>query len=114
MSCDHLYEGFGLPTGEAMACGVAVVSSNGGALPEVVGDAGVLEPAANATALKYAIADLLDNDDKREELGRRGRDRILNNFCWNLAAMQMTDYYHQVLEPETEAPHESFELEQVA
>ena len=71
-------------------------------------------PAANATALKYAIADLLDNDDKREELGRRGRDRILNNFCWNLAAMQMTDYYHQVLETETAASHKPFEFERVA
>ena len=46
-----VYEGFGLPAGEAMACGVPVVSTDGGALPEVVGDAGVIVPAKSAEAL---------------------------------------------------------------
>ncbi|HAK63578.1 MAG TPA: glycosyltransferase family 1 protein, partial [Alphaproteobacteria bacterium] len=46
-----LYEGFGFPAGEAMACGVPLVATTGGALPEVVGDAGVIVPAGDADAL---------------------------------------------------------------
>ena len=92
-----VYEGFGLPAGEAMACGVPVVSTDGGALPEVVGDAGVIVPAKSVDALAQAIDDLLQNPARREQLGVRGRDRILEKFCWNVCAGQMVDYYEQVL-----------------
>lgn len=92
-----VYEGFGLPAGEAMACGVPVVSSDGGALPEVVGDAGVIVPAKSADALVEAIDSLLQDPRRREELGARGRQRILEHFCWHVCAGQMVDYYRQVL-----------------
>jgi glycosyltransferase involved in cell wall biosynthesis len=92
-----VYEGFGLPAGEAMACGVPVVSTDGGALPEVVGDAGVVVPAKSDDALVTAIDALLADPARREELGRRGRERILEQFCWQVCARQMTDYYRQVL-----------------
>ena len=95
--CPSLYEGFGLPAGEAMACGTAVISSSGGALPEVVGDAGVVVPAGDVDALANAIRDLLDHPDKRSQLGFAGRKRILDTFCWNLAAQQFTTYYHTML-----------------
>lgn len=93
-----VYEGFGLPAGEAMACGVPVVSSDGGALPEVVGDAGVIVPAKNVGALADAISELLKDAPRREAIGRRGRKRILDHFCWDLCAAQMVDYYRQVLD----------------
>ncbi|HQY69803.1 MAG TPA: glycosyltransferase, partial [Pseudomonadales bacterium] len=92
-----LYEGFGLPASEAMACGAAVVSSDGGALPEVVGDAGVLVPAGDETALAGAIAALLADPARRTELGQRARARMSTLFCWRRAARQMTHYYEQVL-----------------
>jgi len=92
-----VYEGFGLPAGEAMACGVPVVSTDGGALPEVVGDAGVVVPAKSVEALAEAISALLENPQRREELATRGRERILEQFCWQVCAGQMTDYYEQVL-----------------
>src|SRR4030042_5568574 len=56
-----LYEGFGLPAAEAMACGTPVIATTGGALPEVVGDAGMLVPPANADALAAAIRHLLND-----------------------------------------------------
>jgi glycosyltransferase involved in cell wall biosynthesis len=92
-----VYEGFGLPAGEAMACGVPVVSTDGGALPEVVGDAGVIVPAKNVDALVQAIAALLRDPQRRDELGARGKRRIEENFCWQVCARQMTAYYRQVL-----------------
>lgn len=92
-----VYEGFGLPAGEAMACGVPVVSSDGGALPEVVGEAGVIVPARDVDALADAIDTLLQNPQRRQELGARGRQRILEQFCWDVCAGQMVDYYRQVL-----------------
>lgn len=92
-----VYEGFGLPAGEAMACGVPVVSTDGGALPEVVGDAGVIVPVRNVDALAQAIDDLLQHPAKREELGTRGRNRILETFCWDVCARQMVTYYERIL-----------------
>jgi glycosyltransferase involved in cell wall biosynthesis len=92
-----VYEGFGLPAGEAMACGVPVVSTNGGALPEVVGDAGVLVPTKNVDALVSAVAELLDDPQRQLELGAKGRQRILDQFCWHVCARQMSAYYEQVL-----------------
>lgn len=93
-----LYEGFGLPAGEAMACGCAVISSDGGALPEVVGDAGIVVPKGNSQALKKALEKVLTDDDYCQKLGRQGRERILKTFCWKVAAKEFTDYYHQILD----------------
>lgn len=92
-----VYEGFGLPAGEAMACAVPVISTDGGALPEVVGDAGIIVPAKSIDALAQAIDDLLQDPDRREELAAQGRKRILDEFCWNVCARQMVNYYEQVL-----------------
>jgi glycosyltransferase involved in cell wall biosynthesis len=92
-----IYEGFGLPAGEAMACGVPVVSTTGGALAEVVAEAGLLVPPRNATAIARAVARLLDEPLARDQLAGAGRERILKNFCWNVCAQQMTAYYRDVL-----------------
>ena len=92
-----VYEGFGLPAGEAMACGVAVVSTDGGALPEVVGDAGVVVPVRDVTAMADAIAALLENPAQRQMLGDKARKHIVEKFCWQVTAQRMTAYYRQVL-----------------
>ena len=93
-----VYEGFGLPAGEAMACGVPVVATRGGALPEVVGDAGLLVAVREVGALVEAIASLLDNTMLREALSIRGRKRIAEKFCWHVTAARMVAYYRQVLQ----------------
>jgi len=92
-----IYEGFGLPAGEAMACGVPVVSTTGGALPEVVGDAGVLVPPANHHALTGAILDLLSNPGKASRIGRAGYRRIQDHFTWKNAAGKTVDVYREAI-----------------
>jgi glycosyltransferase involved in cell wall biosynthesis len=92
-----LYEGFGLPAGEAMACEVPVISTHGGALPEVVGEAGVLVPPADPQALAGAIISLLDHPDDAGELGRRGRQRVLTHFTWKRAAEKTIDVYREAI-----------------
>jgi glycosyltransferase involved in cell wall biosynthesis len=95
------YEGFGLPAAEAMACAVPVVATNGGALPEVVGNAGITVPKSNPRALTEAISNLLEDKEKREELGARGRERMLETFCWSKVASRLTGYYNQVQNDES-------------
>ncbi|GAA6151655.1 glycosyltransferase family 4 protein [Pseudoteredinibacter isoporae] len=95
-----LYEGFGLPAGEAMACGTPVISSDGGALPEIVGDAGTIVPAANAPALAQAIAELLKDPDRRLIMGKTCRERIEQSFSWKVAAEQFVNYYLKMLAEE--------------
>jgi glycosyltransferase involved in cell wall biosynthesis len=92
-----LYEGFGLPAGEAMACEVPVISTYGGALPEVVGDAGALVPPADPLALAETIKNLLDHPDYAGELGRRGRQRVLTHFTWKRAAEKTISVYREII-----------------
>ena len=92
-----LYEGFGLPAGEAMACGIPLVCSDGGALPEVVGNAARLVKAGDVEDLYQALDDLLQQPAQRALLGRRGREHILQQLSWSVVAQQMTAYYRQML-----------------
>ncbi|MGB5325861.1 MAG: glycosyltransferase family 4 protein, partial [Pseudomonadales bacterium] len=97
-----LYEGFGLPAGEAMACETPVISSDGGALPEVVGDAGLLVRAGDSDALARAIDELLSDDSRRAALGRAGRIRILAQFSWQEKARRLGHYYHSILREDSD------------
>ncbi|HWE71226.1 MAG TPA: glycosyltransferase family 4 protein [Acidimicrobiales bacterium] len=96
-----LYEGFSLPAIEAMACGVALVATTGGALPEVVGEDGVtglLVPPDDPGALAAAIGRLLDDDDLRSRLGLAGRERVLGRFTWQVTAIGTSAEYHRLLD----------------
>lgn len=93
-----LYEGFGMPAGEAMACGVPVVSTTGGALPEVVGDAGVLVPPGNAAALRDAILGLLDDPERRRKLGEAGLARVSTSLTWRHAAEKTVAVYREAID----------------
>jgi glycosyltransferase involved in cell wall biosynthesis len=92
-----VYEGFGLPVGEAMACGVPVISTTGGALPEVVGDAGVLVPPADYQALASAINHLLDHPDYARKIGDAGYKRLQEHFTWKKAAEKTVRVYREVM-----------------
>jgi glycosyltransferase involved in cell wall biosynthesis len=93
-----LYEGFGLPAGEAMACAVPVVSTTGGALPEVVGNAGILVPPADHHALAKAIGSLCADHHLAQRLGRAGYERVTTHFTWKAAAQKCVDVYRQVID----------------
>jgi len=92
-----VYEGFGLPAGEAMACGVPVISTRGGALPEVVGDAGLLVPPADAAALATAIETLLRHPDYAARLAQKGLNRVQRHFTWQRAAEKTTAVYRRAM-----------------
>ncbi len=92
-----VYEGFGLPAGEAMACGLPVVSTDGGALPEIVGDSAVVVPTRDAKALANAALRLLGKPSLREEMGAKARNHIKQCFSWEACAAKMTKYYQKVV-----------------
>ena len=92
-----IYEGFGLPAGEAMACRVPVISTTGGALPEVVGDAGLMVPTADHRAIAAALRRYLDDPDLRHTNARKGFDRIQQQFSWEVAASEMAELYHNII-----------------
>jgi glycosyltransferase involved in cell wall biosynthesis len=95
-----LYEGFGFPAGEAMASQVPVVSSRGGALPEVVGEdgsCGTLVPPEDSHALATAIDHLLDQPERRRAMGAAGRARVLANFTWRRAAERTVEVYREAI-----------------
>jgi len=93
-----LYEGFGMPAGEAMACGVPVISTSGGALPEVVGDAGILVPPADKPALREAILALLNDPERRRRLGEAGLARVKNSLTWRHAAQKTVEVYREAMD----------------
>jgi len=95
-----LYEGFSLPAVEAMACGVPVVATTAGALPEVLGrdgEAGFLVPPGDPAALAAAIDRALADEPLRRRLGACGRARVARCFSWDLAAEATVDVYRQAL-----------------
>jgi MMP alpha-(1->4)-mannosyltransferase len=95
-----LYEGFSLPAIEAMACGLALVATTAGALPEVVGasgEAAVLVPPADAGALAAALKGLLDDAELRARLGEAARARVERSFSWRSTAEATVAEYKRAM-----------------
>ncbi len=92
-----LYEGFGLPAAEAMACGVPLICSDGGALPEVVGEGARLVEAGNVESLVNALHELIGSAELRRQLGERGREHILQQLSWDCVGKKMQAFYFELL-----------------
>jgi glycosyltransferase involved in cell wall biosynthesis len=93
----HWKEQFGRAVMEAMACGVAVVGSASGEIPNVLGDAGLVVPEGDPLALRTALARVLGDRQLRAELGRRGRARVLACYTNARIAEQTVAAYSQAL-----------------
>jgi len=91
-----LYEGFGLPPLEAMACGTPVVASNNSSIPEVVGDAGLLVDPYDVEAIAAALGQVLTDDGLRAELAARGLRRAAR-FSWARTAELTMQTYRRAL-----------------
>ncbi|HEV8540370.1 MAG TPA: glycosyltransferase family 1 protein [Nitrospiraceae bacterium] len=90
-----IYEGFGMPVLEAMACGAPVITSNRTALPEVAGDAAILVNPEDADELADAIVRVLRDQTLRTELRARGFDRA-KQFTWERAARRTLALYREL------------------
>ena len=103
-----LYEGFSLPAIEAMSCGVPLVATTGGALPEVVGadnETALLVPPGNSEALAARIRTALDDAELRARIGAAGRQRVIDRWTWRHTAEGTVEQYRALL-AETAATQE--------
>lgn len=91
-----LYEGFGLPPLEAMACGTPVVTSNASSLPEVVGDAGIMVDPRDVDGFADAMLRTITNSDLSREMSRKGIGRA-KLFTWENTARLTLQAYHEAL-----------------
>jgi glycosyltransferase involved in cell wall biosynthesis len=95
-----LYEGFSLPAIEAMSCGVPLVATTGGALPEVAGTHGetcFLTRPGDSDALAATIRDALDSPDLSAKVGAAGRTRVIDQWSWRHTALSTIEQYREVL-----------------
>ena len=102
-----LYEGFGLPAGEALSCGIPLIATDGGALPEIVSDAGIIVPHSDSDTLAKTIHELLINPDKQKKMSGESRQYILNNFTWEHYAHKIVDIYHNTIKKHTSCKQSS-------
>ena len=96
-----LYEGFSLPTVEAMACGTPLVVSRAGAIPEVVGEDGLcadLVTPGDVGELAAALEALLDDPERRHRMGAAGRKRALEKFSWRAVAEATAAAYQRAID----------------
>jgi glycosyltransferase involved in cell wall biosynthesis len=97
------YEGFGLPVLEAMACGAAVIASDRGSLPEIVGDAGIIVDAEDYDAIATSIASILTSEQHHAALRRRSLARA-TEFSWERTSRRITDIYDDLIVPRRARP----------
>ncbi len=90
-------EQFGRVLVEAMACRVAVIGSDSGAIPEVVGGAGMIFPEGNAAALCEKLSELIRTPALREQLAEAGYQRVLANYTQERIAEKSTEFYRQLV-----------------
>ena len=92
-----LYEGFGFGAGEAMACGLPLISTQSGGLKEVIGQDAVIIESESSKAIVKAVKDLFSNKEKQLALSRAGRKRMEDEFNWIKAAKAYEEIYRKTI-----------------
>ena len=93
-----LYEGFGFAAIEAMACGIPIISSSGGALPEVIKDTGIIIPPKNVKEIYNAVNFLFSSPHSAEEFAKKGLQRANKKFSWAAIAKKLEKVYFKEIE----------------
>ena len=93
-----LYEGFGFAAIEAMACGIPLISTSGGALPEVIKDTGIIIPPKNVKEIYNAVNFLFSSPDSAKELAEKGVQRANKKFSWAVIAKKLEKVYFKEIE----------------
>lgn len=91
-----IYEGFGMPPLEAMACGVPVLSSGEASLPEVTGDCALICDAYSEESIAEGLYNLYTDENMRKDLSRRGLKRA-KNFTWEKSAETLYQIYKELI-----------------
>ena len=92
-----LYEGFGFGAGEAMACGIPLISTDSGGLKQVIGDSALKIQSGSVKEIEEGLLTLFEDEGMRIKLALRGRRRMEEKFDWNIAAKSYTDLFSKVI-----------------
>ena len=109
-----MFEGFGLPVAEGMACSAPVITTIAGSLPEVVGEdqeGGLLVPPGDSRSLAKALCKVLTEPDFAKDLGERGRRRVERLFSWERTAENTTEVYQRLIHTQGFRKQPAFEKE---
>jgi len=93
-----LYEGFGFPVGEAMACGIPLIATNVASIPEITNIFAELIPARDSKSIELAIRNILSNPSKYQIRADAGREHIIENFDWQKIAKSYESLIFQTIE----------------
>ena len=93
-----LYEGFGFPVGEAMACSIPLIATNVASIPEITGNFAELIPACDSKSIERSIRNILSNPKKYQTRADAGRQHIIDNFDWKKIAQSYENLIYQTME----------------
>jgi len=97
-------EKFGRVLIEAMACGIPVIGSSSGEIPNVLGEAGLIFKEGDTGDLRDKLMRLINNKDLRNQLGKLGREKTVKHYSWKSIAGQTINLYEQLMDPQNQQP----------